>query len=104
MRINIKRTKVLKISKGKKTIVRNNIGGKEFEQVKEFCCLGSMHTADAKCHGEIKRTIAIGKEAFLKRRGKVNRTLKIRMSRYGSKTWTLMKKDIKRPEAFEMWI
>jgi len=47
MRINIKKTKVLKINKGKETIVRINIEGKEIEQVKEFCYLGSMITADA---------------------------------------------------------
>jgi len=32
--------KVLKIIKGKETYVRINIGGKEIEQVKEFCYLG----------------------------------------------------------------
>jgi len=45
--------------------------------------IGSMITADAKCHREIKIRIAIGKEALLKRREflrrKLNRTLKIRM-------------------------
>src|SRR6218665_2752091 len=75
-----------------------------------------MITADAKCHREIKRRIAIGKEAFLKsrerQRGKVNRIFNIRMEKtliwsvvlYGSETWTLRKEYIKRPEAFEMWI
>jgi|SRR6218665_1443118 len=62
MRINIKKTKVLKISKGKETIVRINVGGKEIEQVKEFCCLGSMITADAKCHREIQRRVGIKKK------------------------------------------
>src|SRR6218665_2355129 len=59
MRINIKKTKVQKISKGKETIVRINIGGKEIEQVKEFCYLGSMMMAFQR---EIKRRIAVGKE------------------------------------------
>src|SRR6218665_2224573 len=63
MKINIKKTKVLKISKGKETMVKINIGGKEIEQVKEFCYLGSFITTDAKCHREIRRRIAIGKEA-----------------------------------------
>jgi len=40
MRINIKKTKMQKISKVKETIVRINIGGKEIEQVKEFCYIG----------------------------------------------------------------
>src|SRR6218665_3169629 len=127
MKINIKKTEVLKISKGKETMVRINIGGKEIEQVKDFCYLGSVITTDAKCHREIRRRIAIGKEAFSKRRellrGKVNRTLKIRMIKtmktmtlkirmiktmidngecvvlYGEETWTMWKEDIKRLEA-----
>src|SRR6218665_234428 len=77
--------------------------------------LGSVITTDAKCHREIRRRIAIGKEAFSNRRellrGKVNRTLKIRMIKtliwsvvlYGAETWTMRKEDIKRLEAFEMW-
>src|SRR6218665_3835776 len=96
-------------------MVRINIGGKEIEQVKEFCYLGSVITTDAKCHREIRRRIAIGNEAFSKRRellrGKVNRTLKIRMIKtliwsvvlYGAETWTMRKEDIKGLEAFEMW-
>ena len=72
---------MLKISKGKETLVRINNWGKEIEQVKEFCHLVSMIMTDGKCHREIKRTIAIAKEAFSKTReltrGKVNRTLKI---------------------------
>ena len=50
MRINIKKTKVLKINKGKETTVRINIGEKEIEQINEFRYLGSIITTDAKCH------------------------------------------------------
>src|SRR6218665_495580 len=105
MKINIKKTKVLKISKGKETMLRINIGGKEIEQVKEFCYLESVITTDAKCHRDIRRRIAIGKEAFSKRREllKVNRTLKIPRIKtliwsvvlYGAETWTMRKADIK---------
>src|SRR5688572_10039906 len=74
-----------------------------------------MITTDAKCHREIKRRIAIGKEAFSNRRellrGKLNRNLKIRMIKtllwsvvlYGSETWTMRKADIRRQAAFEIW-
>jgi Reverse transcriptase (RNA-dependent DNA polymerase) len=115
MRINIKKTKVMRISKGKETAVRIQIEGKKTKQLKEFCYLGSMITTDAKCHREIKRRIALGKEAFTKRRellrGKINRNLKKRMIKtlvwsvvlYGSETWTMRKEDVKRLEAFEMW-
>ena len=118
MKINIRKTKVMKISKreGSRTTVKIHIGGEEIEQVKEFCYLGSMITTDAKCHRDIKRRIALGKEAFTKRkellRGNMNRNLKKRMIKtlvwsvvlYGSETWTMRKEDIRRLEAFEMWI
>ena len=70
---------------------------------------------DAKCHRDNKRRIALGKEAFTKRkellRGNMNRNLKKRMIKtlvwsvvlYGSETWTMRKEDIRRLEAFEMW-
>src|SRR6218665_1874276 len=68
------------------------------------------------CHREIKRRIAMGKEAFsrrkeLLRRG-LKRYLKKRMVKtliwsvtlYCAGTWTLRKEDITRLEAFERWI
>ena len=73
-------------------------------------------TDDSRCHKEIKRRIALGKVAFAKRRellkGQLDLQLKKRLVKafiwsmvlYGSETWTLLKEDIKRLEAFEMWI
>ena len=116
MKINFKKTKVMKISRKKKTTVRIIINGERIEQVEEFCYLGSVVTTDAKCHSEIRRRIAMGKEAFMKRkellRGGLSRNLKKRMIKtliwsvtlYGSETWTLRKEDTRRLEAFEMWI
>ena len=75
-----------------------------------------MITEDCKSHNEIRRRIALGKEAFSKRtellRGKINLNLKKRLVKtliwsvvlYGSETWTLRKKDENRLEAFEMWV
>src|SRR6218665_3178252 len=57
-----------------------------------------------------------GKAAFTKRKellkGRFNRDIKKRMVKslvrsvtlYGAETWTMRKEDIKRIEAFEMWI
>ena len=116
MKINIKKTKVMKISKRKVETVKITLNGEEIEQVDKFCYLGCIITEDAKCHTEIKRRIAMGKDAFNKRgellRGKINRDLKKRMVKtlvwsvvmYGSEMWTLQKEDIKRLEALEMWI
>jgi len=92
------------------------INGEEVEQVKSFCYLGSMMTADARCQNDIKRRIALGKDAFTKRgelmRGGLNKSLKKRLIKtlvwsvalYGSETWTIRKEDMRRLEAFEMWI
>src|SRR3984885_10641832 len=86
------------------------------EQVTEFCHLGSLISEDAKCHKEIKKRIAMGKEAFTKRKellkGRLKRGLKKRMVKaliwsvtlYGAETWTMRGEDVKRIEAFEMWI
>ena len=88
------------------------------EQVKEFCYLGlgSLLSDDARCHREIKRRIAMEKEAFYRRkdlpRRELKRCLKKRMRKtliwsvtlYCVETWTLRKADIIRLEDFEMRI
>ena len=85
------------------------------EQVTQFCYLGSMITEDCRSHTEIKKRIAMGKEAFNKRRellrGKLKLELKKRMVKslvwsvvlFGAEIWTMTKEDTKRLEAFEMW-
>ena len=116
MKINIKKTKVMRISKRGEETINITLNGEEIEQVKKFCYLGSVVTEDARCHVEIKRRIALGKDAFYKRgellRGSLSMKLKKRMVKtlvwsvvlYGSETWTMRQEDIKRLEAFEMWI
>src|SRR6218665_1899075 len=78
-----------------------------------------MISDDAKRHRKIKKRIAMGKEAFYRRkellRGEFIRCLKKRMVKtlicsvvlivlYCAETWTLRKEDITRLEVFEMWI
>jgi hypothetical protein len=116
MRINIKKTKVMVISKGKTQKVAVYLHNEKLEQVTEFCYLGSMITADARCQKEIKRRIAMAKEAFNKRgellRGSLSVEMKKRMVKaliwsvalYGSETWTMTAEEVRRLEAFEMWI
>ena len=64
MKINTKKTKVMKISriKGEEKNMKITINGEEIEQVTEFCYLESLISSDAKCHKEIKKRIAMGKE------------------------------------------
>ena len=116
MKINKKKTKVMRISKGEQKMVKICIDGEEIEQVKEFAYLGSIITEDARCHREIQRRIVLGKDAFEKRkellRGGISKELKKRMVKtlvwsvmlYGAETWTTRMEDIKKIEAFEMWI
>src|SRR6218665_3113618 len=93
MKVNTKKTKVMKISKATESamkilaegelleqVMKIVAEGELIEQVKEFCYLRSMIFDDAKCRREIKRRIAMGKEAFSRRkelvRGGLKRCLK----------------------------
>ena len=92
------------------------IEGNKVEQVQKFRYLGSVITEDGRCVDEIRTRIGMAKNAFSKRRelltNNINRGLKKRLVKtliwsvllYGSETWTLRKEDMKRLEAFEMWI
>ena len=116
MRINTKKTKTMIISKKEGKEVKITIYGERIEQVQKFCYLGSLITEDARCKEEVKRRIAMGKEAFYQRKelmkGGLDRNLKKRLIKtliwsvtlYGSETWTLRKEEMERIEAFEMWI
>ena len=72
-KINLKKTKVMKISRNPEDITMI-IEGIKLAQIQEFCYLGSLITEDGKCHKEIRRRIALGKAAFTKRRTTENYT------------------------------
>jgi Reverse transcriptase (RNA-dependent DNA polymerase) len=80
MKINLKKTKVMRISRyeGKQTTIK--IDGEKLEQVKQFNYLGSTMTEDCKSNSEIRRCIILEKEAFNKNkkllRGKLELNLK----------------------------
>ena len=86
MKINIKKTKVMRISRTEGAKVKILIDGNSLEQVMEYCYLGSTVTSDGKCHKDIRKRIAMGKSAFNKRsellRGKLSLQLKKRMSNH----------------------
>jgi hypothetical protein len=115
MRINKSKTKVMKIGKGEQEQLQINIDGQILEQVQQFKYLGSLITEDGRSEKEVRKRIAMAKEAFNKHQtlltGKINRNLKKRLIKtlvwsvllYGSETWTLKKDDIRRLEGCEMW-
>src|SRR6218665_1446379 len=70
MKINTKKTKVIKISRveGEEKNMKITIDGEEIEQVSEFCYVERLISSDAKCPKEIKQRITMGKESLLKER------------------------------------
>ena len=115
MKINIKKTKVMRVSREGEE-VNITINGAKLEQVKSFKYLGHTLTDDGRCETEIKCRIAQAKEAFGRRKElltkSLRKTTKIKIVKtlvwttllYGSETWTLRKEDIRKLEALEMWL
>ena len=62
--------KIIKISReaGEEKNMKIAIDREEIQQVTEFCYLGNLISDDAKCDKEIKKRIAIEKEALIKRK------------------------------------
>ena len=81
MRINTKKTKVMRISREEGKSMNITINGNKLEQVTQFCCLGSTITEDCRNHTEIKKRIAMGKEAFNKRRELLRGKLKLELKK-----------------------
>jgi len=116
MRTNMKKTKIMRMSTVEERTMKITVNGQNLERVKQFCYLGSLVIEDCRRSHEVRRRIALGKEAFNKKsdlmRGSLSLHLKKRMMKafvwsvalYGSETWTLQKEDIRLLEAFEIWI
>ena len=116
MKINVKKTKTMRISRRDGSVVNIVIEGKNMEQVKKFRYLGAMITEDGRCDVEIKTRIGMAKDAFNKRRElltqRMDRKFKKKIIKavvwsvacYGLETWTMRKDEMYRLQAFEMWI
>lgn len=116
MKINVKKTKVMRVSRTGEGEINIFIEGQRVEQVSKFKYLGSLITADGKCEEEIKSRIGIAKDAFSKRKElltqKMSRSVKKKIVKtivwsvalYGAETWTLRKEDERRLNALEMWL
>jgi len=83
MKINIKKTKTMRFCRTEGRKLTLTINGIKLEQVSQFCYLCSVIMEDCRCHTEIERRIAMGKDKFTKRgellRGKLNLDLKKRI-------------------------
>ena len=116
MKINAKKTKVMKISKQPGEQLAVHLDGKPLSQVKRFCYLGSTLTQEGYCDVEIKTRIARAKDAFSKRKELMTKSFSLILKKriikavvwstllYGSESWTLRKDKIRRIESCEMWM
>ena len=116
MKINVKKTKTMRISRNGGEIVDIYIEGQKVEQVKKFKYLGAWITEDGRCEVEIRTRIALAKDAFTKKKELLSRKMDLITRKrivktviwsvllYGAETWSLRQEDVQRLEAFEMWI
>jgi Reverse transcriptase (RNA-dependent DNA polymerase) len=116
MKISIKKTKVMLISRRGTEELNIMLNDNKLEQVTHFKYLGGEIVQDGRSSTEIKKRIAMGKDAFNKRKVLLTKSLDLQLKKrivkstiwsvvlYACETWTLTKQDIKRIEAFEMWI
>ena len=90
MKINVKKSKVMKISKNGGTM-NIMIDFKKVEQVNKFKYLGAWITEDGRCETETRTTIGMAKDAFSKRKdllsGGLSRVVKKRIIK--SMVWSV---------------
>ena len=115
MELNAKKTKTMVVTKSKDNVCKIKVKGKDLEQVKKFRYLGTMISEDGKSLVEVKRRIAIAKDAFWKYGELLRNNISIKTKKkilqcyinsvfmYGCESWTITEEIRRRIEAFEMW-
>jgi len=117
LQINSKKTKSMVISKLTPEPQCNLLHGQaKIEQVSSFNYLGALVNSEGRCKPEIRRRIALSKDAFNRLRPlftdrKLSRRIKIRVMKsfvwsvllYGCESWTLTNETKRNLEAAEMW-
>ena len=112
LKLNIQKTKIMASG----SITSWQIDGETVEIVTDFILLGSKITADCDCSHEIKRCLLLGRKAItnldsmLKSRDitlptKVHpvKAMVFQVVMYGCESWTVVKTERQRIDAFELW-
>ena len=112
LKFNIQKTKIMASS----PITSWQIDGETVETVTDFILGDSKITADGDCSHEIKRLLLLGRkvmtnlDSMLKRRDVtlsteacIDKTMVFPVVMYGCESWTIMKAEHQRIEAFELW-
>src|SRR6218665_1015865 len=110
MKVNIKKTKVMKVSRKGEGVINITIDGERFRY------LGALITSNGRCETEIKTRIGMAKNAFNQRNELLSKNLNQGIKKgfikaiiwsvalYAAETWTYKKEDIRRLKTFEMWV
>jgi len=100
MKINVKKTKVMCISRTGNHKLKILVEGQRVEQVTQFKYLGSIISSDWYCENDIRNRIVMGKQAFGNKKrlltSNINLDLKKKIVKctiwsvvlYGAETWT----------------
>ena len=81
MQINIKKTKVIVISKTRNVPCKTVIDGSELEQVSQYKYLGTWITEDGRCELDVKTRIAMAKDAFWKHKELLKGNISLRVKK-----------------------
>ena len=112
LKLNIQKTKIM----GSGPVISWEIDGETVEKVSDFIFLGSKITTDGDCSHEIKRRLLLGRkvmtnlDSIFKSRDITSPT-KVHLVKaiifpvvmYGCESWTIMKAECQRIDAFELW-
>ena len=112
IKINIKKTKVMKIGR-KPSTIKLTVDGEILQQVEEFKYLESILSSSGYTEKDIRVRIGMAKSAFNKLKKLLTGGLKLAVKKrlvktlvwsvamYGSETWTIKKADATRLEALK---
>jgi len=112
LQLNIQKIKIMASG----PITSWQIDGETVETVADFIFMGSKITADGDCSHEIKRHLLLGRKVMtnpdsILKSTDITLPTKVRLVKaivfpvvmYGYESWTIMKAECRRTDAFELW-